>query len=213
MRIRILSSTVMILILSCSSVLSQTDQVHKMSFDTLRTGDVQATLIGVDDMRYVGNTYIHRDDSTVMQYITRVVQRDVDFYADFELVKIDSFYLKTYEITELDLLGWERLGAEYVVKLEAEFPGSNIRVRWKVFYATSRREAAKGSFERKKSQWRTLAHDIGNDLGVGGSLDALRRTGSGPLSIDRVHSMEEILACDKESLAEKMILLTDMIKG
>jgi len=59
---------------------------------------------------------------------------------------------------------------------------------------------------------RTLAHDIGNDLGVGGSLDALRRTLSGPLSIERAHTMEEILACDKESLEEKMILLTDMIK-
>ncbi|MDF7801026.1 tRNA pseudouridine(55) synthase TruB [Pontiellaceae bacterium B1224] len=59
---------------------------------------------------------------------------------------------------------------------------------------------------------RTLAHDIGNELGVGGSLDALRRTGSGPLSIEMAHTMEEILACDKETLEEKMILLSDMIK-
>jgi tRNA pseudouridine55 synthase len=59
---------------------------------------------------------------------------------------------------------------------------------------------------------RTLAHDIGNELGVGGSLDSLRRTNSGPLSLDKAHTMEEIMECDKESLEQKMILLTDMIK-
>ncbi|MDF7823953.1 tRNA pseudouridine(55) synthase TruB [Pontiellaceae bacterium B12227] len=58
---------------------------------------------------------------------------------------------------------------------------------------------------------RTLAHDIGNELGVGGSLDALRRTNSGPLSLEKAHTMEEILKCDKETLDQKMILLTDMI--
>ncbi|VGO12313.1 tRNA pseudouridine synthase B [Pontiella desulfatans] len=59
---------------------------------------------------------------------------------------------------------------------------------------------------------RTLAHDLGNILGVGGSLDALRRTGSGPLSIDKAHTMEEILECDRETLQEKAILLTDMMR-
>jgi tRNA pseudouridine55 synthase len=58
---------------------------------------------------------------------------------------------------------------------------------------------------------RTLAHDLGNDLGVGGSLDALRRTGSGPLDLDKAHTMEEILACDRDTIGEKMILLSDMI--
>jgi len=59
---------------------------------------------------------------------------------------------------------------------------------------------------------RTLAHDIGNELGVGGSLDALRRTGSGTLSVDKAFTMDEILECDKETLPEKMILLEDLIK-
>jgi tRNA pseudouridine55 synthase len=58
---------------------------------------------------------------------------------------------------------------------------------------------------------RTLAHDLGNDLGVGASLDALRRTGSGPLGLEKSHAMEEILACDRETIGEKMILLTDMM--
>jgi len=58
---------------------------------------------------------------------------------------------------------------------------------------------------------RTLAHDIGARLGVGGSLDALRRTQSGPLSIDNAFTMEQILECDRESLSEKIIHLQDMV--
>ncbi len=58
---------------------------------------------------------------------------------------------------------------------------------------------------------RTLAHDLGNDLGVGASLDALRRTASGPLDLEKAHTMEEILACDRETIAAKMILLSDMM--
>lgn len=69
---------------------------------------------------------------------------------------------------------------------------------------TFRVKSTKGTYVR------TLAHDIGNDLGVGGSLDSLRRTASGPLSIDQVHSLEEILACDRETIGYKMIHLADM---
>ncbi len=59
---------------------------------------------------------------------------------------------------------------------------------------------------------RTLAHDLGNDLGVGASLHELRRTGSGPLLIDKAYTMEEILACDRETIGEKIILLSDMMQ-
>lgn len=57
---------------------------------------------------------------------------------------------------------------------------------------------------------RTLAHDIGNELGVGGSLDALRRTQSGPLDIANAHSLEDILKHDKETLGELMLHLSDI---
>ena len=70
---------------------------------------------------------------------------------------------------------------------------------------TFRVKSTKGTYVR------TLAYDIGNDLGVGGSLDALRRTDSGPLSVEKAHTMEEILACDRESIGEKIIHLADMI--
>ncbi len=58
---------------------------------------------------------------------------------------------------------------------------------------------------------RTLAHDIGNDLGVGASLYALRRTESGPLNLEKAHTMEEILTCNRETIGEKMVLLSDLM--
>ncbi len=71
---------------------------------------------------------------------------------------------------------------------------------------TFRVKSTKGTYVR------TLAHDLGNDLGVGGSLDALRRTVSGPLSVDKAHTMGEILECDRETVEEKAILLSDMMQ-
>ena len=57
---------------------------------------------------------------------------------------------------------------------------------------------------------RTLGHDLGNDLGVGGSLDALCRTQSGPLNIDNAYTMDEVLSCDRETIGEKMVLLDEL---
>jgi tRNA pseudouridine55 synthase len=71
---------------------------------------------------------------------------------------------------------------------------------------TFRVKSSKGTYVR------TLAHDIGSDLGVGGSLDALRRTASGALTVDHAHALEEILACDRETIGEKIIHLVDMMK-
>lgn len=58
---------------------------------------------------------------------------------------------------------------------------------------------------------RTLAHDLGQDLGCGACLDALRRTESGPLTLDKAYTLDEILACDRETLGDKMIHIGDMM--
>ena len=124
-----------ILMCCTASLFAQSDKVRNVHFDTLKIGYVEPTPIGVDEMKYVGNEFIDKNDSSLMRYVTGIVQRDIDFYADFDLVPIDSFFIKTYEILELDLRGWKRLGADYVLKLEAEFPGRrNMRVYWKLFY-------------------------------------------------------------------------------
>lgn len=128
------------------------------------TGSFRATPIGVEQMRYIGDRYINGEDSSLMRYVSRVVQRDIDFYADFELTILDKFYLETYEISEMTLLGWQRLGADYMVRLEAEFPGQNLRAFWRLYDTRSQTQIAKGNFEYKRQFWRELSHDISNEI-------------------------------------------------
>ncbi len=163
-RTSLLISIVLTLLFTApTSVKAQGDYVRNIFFDTI-TGGFQPTKIGVDEMKYIGTQYITAKDSTLMTYVTRIVQNDVDFYADFELVPIDTFYLRVYEIVELDLLGWQRLGATYLVKLEAEFPGRNLRVRWRLFDTARKQQFAKGVQEEPKELWRELGHDIANEI-------------------------------------------------
>ena len=93
-----ISLLVLIMTILCLPTLAsaQSDQeVHEVFFDTL-VGGFKATPIGVDEMKYVGTDYISADDSSFMVYATRVIQRDIDFHAAFDLVLVDSFYVKTY---------------------------------------------------------------------------------------------------------------------
>lgn len=164
MKIRTAIGIVFLTLLSSASARAQWNDVRSIFFDTIITGYAEPTPVGVDAMTYVGLTPITADDTTFMQYATTIVQRDVDFYADFELVPIDSFYLRTYELSELNLLGWRRLGASYVVKLEAEFPGTNMRVRWRLFDTYKQQQVNRGQFEYHRNFWRVIAHDIANQI-------------------------------------------------
>jgi tRNA pseudouridine55 synthase len=40
---------------------------------------------------------------------------------------------------------------------------------------------------------RTIAHDVGQELGVGGSLVALRRIANGPFVVDEAHTVDEVV--------------------
>ncbi len=139
-------------------------EIPNVFFDTVRTGEVQPIQLAVENMKYIGTNYITAADSTIMNNITQIVRADVDFYADFQLVIADSFYLKMYEIKEVDLLAWERLGAQHLIRLEAEFPGSNVRVRWRIINTVGGEEFSKGIEEGPTGSWRELAHDVSNDL-------------------------------------------------
>ena len=139
------------------------DSVRDVHLGVIK-GKFQATPIGVEDVRYIGTSYIVADDSMLMRYATVVVRNDIDFYADFSLVTADSFFMRTYEIKELDLPAWKRLGAEYVVRLEAEFPGPNMRVFWRLFFTNNQTQVARGTLEYKRQYWRELAHDVSNEI-------------------------------------------------
>jgi len=155
--------TIFALLIIVSAAQAQRDDIRQVHLDTM-TGVPQPILVGVDEMKFIGATFITREDSLLMKYVTTVVQRDVDFYADFGLIRIDTFYLTTYEIKELDLLGWKRLGAEFVVKLEAEFPGENLRGYWRLYDTGTQRQVAKGNFEYRRIFWREMGHDIANEI-------------------------------------------------
>jgi len=151
-------------LVSASPAFVKGEEVRNILFDTLRIGYVQPTPIGVDEMKYVGTVYISAEDSALMRYVSDVVKNDIDFYADFDLVPIDSFFLKTYEIVEMDLAAWKRLGADYVLKLEAEFLGSNMRVNWRLYYTFDNRMVENGHFSMHRDQWREIAHMIANEV-------------------------------------------------
>ena len=138
--------------------------MRTIEFDTLRVGYVQPTRIGVDEIKYVGADYIDKEDSSLMRYVNDVVSNDIEFYADFDLVPLDSFFIKTYEIFEMDLPAWKRLGADYVLKLEAEFLGSNMRVIWRLFYTFDNRLVDEGRFGMHRDEWREMSHLIANEV-------------------------------------------------
>jgi TolB protein len=156
--------TAAILLLVICSVVTSSAQTRDIVFDTLKPMGYEPTPIGVEEMRFFGTTPITANDSTYMQYTATVLRRDLDFYADFELTRIDSFFIRMYDITEMDLLSWERLGADYVVKLEVEFPGRNMLVRWRLYDVLHSQRIARGSFEYNKVFWRELGHDIANEV-------------------------------------------------
>ena len=156
-----------LLTLTASTVYSQQwedENIRHVWFDTLRATDIRATPIAVEQMKYIGTQFITSEDSLLMQYVTTVCQRDLDFYAEFELVLLDSFYLQLYEIKEIDLLAWRTLGATYVVRLEAELPGYNLRVHWTLFDAVRKTQIDRGRIEKDRRFWREIAHDVSNEI-------------------------------------------------
>jgi len=163
MKSRILFPWVVFVLIFHANAFAQGDKVRNIFFDTI-TGGFQPTLIGVDEMKYIGDKYITHDDSTIMNYATQIIRSDIDFCADFELVRADTFYMILYEITLLDLLSWQRLGATYLVKLDAEFPGPNLRVRWGLYDTARKQQFARGTREENKSRWRELGHDVANEI-------------------------------------------------
>lgn len=54
---------------------------------------------------------------------------------------------------------------------------------------------------------RTYAHDIGQDLGCGAHLRALRRTKSGRFSVDGAVTVEELKTLPREQLVERILSL------
>ena len=90
---------------------------------------------------------------------------------------------------------------------EVEIFGSEV-LEIAVPYVTIRVECSKGTYIR------TLAHDIGEVLGCGGHLWALRRLGNGPFTVDQALSLDTvILELRKGTLNDHIMSLSEALKN
>lgn len=64
-------------------------------------------------------------------------------------------------------------------------------------------ECSKGTYVR------TLCHDIGESLGCGGCMSALRRVRAGAFSVQEAHTLPEVIAAAAEGRAEELLLPLD----
>ncbi len=124
----------------------------------------EPTKISVEDVKYIGDRYITANDSIIMQNCAAIIRNDLDFSPFFEIVILDSFFLKHMELQEMNIQAWKWLGSSYLVRLEAEFPEDNIRLRYHLLTTDAAEEIRKEQFETSKSGYRALAHTISNDI-------------------------------------------------
>ena len=64
-------------------------------------------------------------------------------------------------------------------------------------------ECSKGTYVR------TLCHDIGESLGCGGCMSALRRVRAGAFPVQEAHTLPEVIAAAAEGRAEELLLPLD----
>lgn len=202
-------STIFFLFLVAGGAEAQWDNVRNIYFDTITT-EFEPIRVAVDDIRPKYSTPMTTEDTSLFYWTTSVIQRDIDFYADFELIPVDSFYLQTYEISELDLAGWERLSAQYVIKLTAELPNPNFKIEWKLFDTKSRRAIADGVFDYNRMFWRELAHDISNQIVRALTGDpGICRTKI--VYVKKIGAAKELFMADYDGANEKQLTRTGAI--
>jgi len=58
---------------------------------------------------------------------------------------------------------------------------------------------------------RTLCNDIGEKLGCGGCMSALRRISAGSFGIDNAHTLDDVIAASAEGRAEQLLIPVDSL--
>lgn len=120
--------------------------------------------IAVEDFIASEGTRLLTSDSVVLVRMAEIMRDDLDFSPFYEIVVVDSFYMRHMELEVMTLLGWSHLGAEYVVKGEGEFGGDNIAFKYRLYSAKSGLVVARGSFRSVTSNHRRLAHRVANEI-------------------------------------------------
>ena len=162
-----ISSTIILalILLTTASLNSQTgSMVRDVRGRLTEKTSYEPTKISVEDVKYIGDRYITANDSVIMQNCAAILRNDLDFSPFFEIILLDSFFLRHMELQEMNLLGWKWLGASYLIRLEAEFPENNLRLRYRLFAIDAEKEIRREQFETTKTGYRALVHQIANDI-------------------------------------------------
>ncbi|MEX2550111.1 MAG: tRNA pseudouridine(55) synthase TruB [Nitriliruptoraceae bacterium] len=129
----------------------------------------------------------HLDERTVCEVLTR-------FQGEFEQVPPMVSALK---------VDGERLHAKARRGEEVERAARRVRVDSLVLDAFTAGEVTEVSVLLTCSAGtyvRTIAHDVGAVLGVGGSLASLRRIANGPFVVDEAHTLDEVVGAGQEGV-------------
>jgi len=124
----------------------------------------EPTNIGVEDAKYTGIDIISANDSIILRNCTVILQNDLGFSPYFEVIPVDTFFMKHMELKWMTPLSWKRLGVSYVVNLEVEYPRDKIQVQYRLVSTGDGREIEHERFEAKKSAYRQLIHEVANDI-------------------------------------------------
>jgi TolB protein len=163
-QLHIISLATVIIILAVNSVAQTGFPIRDVRGRLAEKSTFEPTRIAVEGVRYVGIEYITAGDSVIMKNCGVVLQNDLDFSPYFENVSLDTFFMRHMELDRMTLLAWKRLDADYVVKLEAEFPAQDLRLRYRLYSTDSGREIKNERFVADKSDYRALVHEIANDI-------------------------------------------------
>jgi TolB protein len=124
----------------------------------------EPTHIAVEEAKYGGVEFITGKDSLLMRNCTVIMQNDLDFSPYFEIIPVDTFFMRHMELKWMTPLGWKRLGVSYVIKLEVEFPRDKIKLRYRLISTESGREINHERFQTKRRDYRALVHEVADDI-------------------------------------------------
>lgn len=124
----------------------------------------EVTRLAIEDFTAPAGIRLADADSVILVRMVEVIRADLDFSPFYEIVSIDSLFMRHMELTEMTLLGWSRMGAAYVVKGEAEFADSILTFKYRLYSTKSGLEFARGTVKSPLADHRQSAHRIASEI-------------------------------------------------
>ncbi|MCK5125073.1 MAG: Tol-Pal system beta propeller repeat protein TolB [candidate division Zixibacteria bacterium] len=160
--------TILLTLITCIlfslPAIAQNDDVQNIDIRLRPNRSFTETALAVEDFTAFEGTKLLKADSIIMIRMAEVIRNDLAFSPFYKIVEFDSLYMRHMELEIMTLLGWNQLGAEYVIKGEGEFRRNEITFRYKLYSAVTGRIFARGKFRSPVNNYRRLAHTVANDI-------------------------------------------------